>query len=178
MIGYYLALVENESQKDKFEKLYYKYKGMMYKVAFDVTKSRDLAEDVVHEAFLQIIDELDNIRIDNPKELKAYLCIITRNRAIDFLRKWDKKNFDIYSIDDAVIEQRAPKPDEIVLTSIKLEQVLKAIKDMPIEYQIPLVLRYKGYSIREIASIVNCKEATVKTRIHRARQMLLKATET
>ena len=38
-----------------------------------------------------------------------------------------------------------------------------------------LVLRVKGYSIREIAKITDSSESNVKTRIHRARAMLLKS---
>ena len=46
---------------------------------------------------------------------------------------------------------------------------------MPLIYRQTLVLRVKGYSIRELAKITDSSASNVKTRIHRARAMLLKA---
>ena len=53
-----------------------------------------------------------------------------------------------------------------------------ALSDMPSIYRRTLVLRVKGYSIREIAQITNSSESNVKTRIHRARAILLKSFDT
>ena len=49
------------------------------------------------------------------------------------------------------------------------------LDEMPLIYRQTLVLRVKGYSIREIAKITDSSESNVKTRIHRARAMLLKS---
>ena len=87
MRAFYLATLETQEQKNRFDYLYRKYSELMYKVALSITQSCDLAEDAVHETFLQVINEIDILRMDNEKELKSYLYIITRERTIDFLRK-------------------------------------------------------------------------------------------
>lgn len=60
----------------------------------------------------------------------------------------------------------------------KMEALVRDTKRMPSIYRRTLVLRVKGYSIREIAQITNSSESNVKTRIHRARAILLKSFDT
>lgn len=62
---------------------------------------------------------------------------------------------------------------DVVLTKMRLETTLKSLDEMPPVYRTALILRVQGYSIKEIAHITNSSAAAVKTRIHRARQLLL-----
>lgn len=62
---------------------------MMYKVAYELTKDQRLAEDAVHETMVNIIEDIDTIRMDNPKELKSYLYLVTKSKTIDFIRRWE-----------------------------------------------------------------------------------------
>ena len=49
-------------------------------------------------------------------------------------------------------------------------QLYEAVHSLPYQYRLPLVLRdIEGYSIKQLAAIMDLKEATAKTRIHRAR---------
>lgn len=52
----------------------------MYKVAYEFTKDQRLAEDAVHETMVNIIEDIDTIRMDNPKELKSYLYLVTKSK--------------------------------------------------------------------------------------------------
>ena len=46
MIALYLALVDEE-QKDKFEQVYYKYRNLLYYVAYEILQNERDAEDAV-----------------------------------------------------------------------------------------------------------------------------------
>ena len=70
------------------------------------------------------------------------------------------------------------EPEEIALTNLQLNKAVSILSDKPSIYRRTLVLRVKGYSIREIAQITNSSESNVKTRIHRARAILLKSFDT
>ena len=89
MLMIYLSLLETEEQKNKFEMIYHKYAGLMYHEACAVTKDHFLAEDVIHETFLQLIRIIDDVRVDNSKELAQFIKIITHSRAVDYVRKLD-----------------------------------------------------------------------------------------
>ena len=49
----------------------------------------------------------------------------------------------------------------------ELEEVLKILKDMPLEKRSSFILKhYYGYSLEEISEIMNCPKGTVRSRIH------------
>ena len=80
MLFIYLAMIDDDTQRSKFEYIYHTYYGMMYKVAYELTKDQRLAEDAVHETMVNIIEDIDTIRMDNPKELKSYLYLVTKKQ--------------------------------------------------------------------------------------------------
>ena len=63
MLFIYLAMIDDDTQRSKFEYIYHTYYGMMYKVAYELTKDQRLAEDAVHETMVNIIEDIDTIRI-------------------------------------------------------------------------------------------------------------------
>ncbi|WP_343097458.1 RNA polymerase sigma factor, partial [Clostridioides difficile] len=83
----YLAMLELEEDKIKFEKIYEKYRQIMFYVANKILKDDHLSEDAVHNAFLRIIKNIDKIdEVDSPRT-KAFIVIIVERIAIDFYRK-------------------------------------------------------------------------------------------
>ena len=64
----YLAVLETEQEKTKFEQLYLTYRQTMFHVANSVLHDTQLAEDAVHQAFLRIMDHMGNIsKIECPQ---------------------------------------------------------------------------------------------------------------
>ena len=173
MLAFYVAILDTEEQKDKFTEIYTTYYGMMYQVARAITHDDKLAEDALHETCLELIEKIDSIRTDNAKQLAYYLRMVTRNRTIDFMRKWDRRSalsYDAVDVEPASLHEDAA---DVVLAKMRLETTLKSLDEMPPVYRTALILRVQGYSIKEIAHITNSSAAAVKTRIHRARQLLL-----
>ena len=110
---------------------------------------------------------------------KSYLYILTRERTIDFLRKWERRRGVLTDYENRSSSfDNFKEPEEIALTNLQLNNAVSILSDMPSIYRRTLVLRVKGYSIREIAQITNSSESNVKTRIHRARAILLKSFDT
>lgn len=108
-----------------------------------------------------------------------FLYILTRERTIDFLRKWERRRGVLTDYENRSTSfDNFKEPEEIALTNLQLNKAVSILSDMPSIYRRTLVLRVKGYSIREIAQITNSSESNVKTRIHRARAILLKSFDT
>ena len=63
----YLQMIESDSDKDKFEQIYLKYRGLMYHSAFTILRNREDSEDVVHQAFVSIIENFDKL-------FKKFIC--------------------------------------------------------------------------------------------------------
>lgn len=87
MLSIYLTLLDTDEQKSKFEYIYTKYRGGMYQIAMETIHDSHLAEDIVHETFLKLIQTIDKVRAGNEKELRSFLKTITYHQAIDFIRK-------------------------------------------------------------------------------------------
>ena len=167
MLVFYLAALDSDDDKNNFEYIYRKYYRSMLHTAAGIIKHPTLAEDAVHETFVQLLRGIDTLRIDNERALKSYLYMVTRERSIDFLQP------DYESL-AAALDNYA-EPEEVALTNLQLDKAIALLDEMPLIYRQTLVLRVKGYSIREIAKITDSSESNVKTRIHRARAMLLKS---
>lgn len=168
MLVFYLAAIDNDESKNKFEYIYHKYYRFMLRTASSIIRDSSLAEDAVHETFVQLLKEIDSLRIDNEKSLQSYLYILTRERTIDFLRKWERRRGVLTDYENRSSSfDNFKEPEEIALTNLQLNNAVSILSDMPSIYRRTLVLRVKGYSIREIAQITNSSESNVKTRIHR-----------
>ena len=57
----YLAAISSDEDKSKFELIYRQYRNLMYYAANQILHNSSDAEDVVHQAFLKIVEILDTI---------------------------------------------------------------------------------------------------------------------
>ena len=163
----YLSILESKEDKSKFEQIYITYKQTMFYSANRILKDEYLAEDVVHQAFLRIIDNLSKIDKIDCHKTKGFIVIIVENIAIDFYRK--RKREDNISFDkiEIYIEDIKAK-DNFILSDIE-----EAILKLPINYSTVLILKYsQGYSNKEISQILNISEENVRQRISRSRKRL------
>lgn len=88
----YLAMIDSDADKSKFEILYSEYKNLMYYTANRILRSSSDAEDVVHQAFLKVIEILDTISSPRCHKTRALLVTITEHKAIDLYREKQRRN--------------------------------------------------------------------------------------
>lgn len=82
-------MIDSRENLSKFHRIYEKYKNTMYYVAYDISKNQHDAEDIVENSLIKVIDilnDIDSEDIDKPRG-KNLMITITKNTAIDFLRK-------------------------------------------------------------------------------------------
>ena len=173
MFFMYLSMLETEAQRDKFEMLYDKYRGLMYYEASRIIMDPELAEDAVHETFLHLIKIIDLIRVDNTKELASFISIVTRNRTIDYLRRISRQRGSEQQYAEELAELPAEDPERIALDEMVLQQAIENFKALSDDYRTPLELKAQGYKIEEIARFMAISPQAVKVRIHRARKKLI-----
>ncbi len=160
----YLSLIETEGDKSKFEQVYHRYKQLMYYKANRILENTKDSEDVVHESFLKIIDNLEKIGDPTSPQTRSFVVIITENKAIDLYRRRHAK------VPLPLYEDAIPGLSDAVEEH---ELVAQAITSLPEHYRAVLLLKYaQGYSTEEIAEILSISTETVKKRIQRARVKL------
>ena len=150
--------------------LYARYSPVVYAVALRVLGDTAAAEDVLQEVFLQLWRKpaaFDAAR----GNLGAWLAVITRNRAIDALRK-RKPETDIEDVIVSVAPDLAGEADR-ARVSMQIREVLGA---MPALQRTALEMAYfEGMSHSEIADKTGEPLGTIKTRIRAGLMTLRKA---
>ncbi len=170
MLAFYLSLVDDLSDKEKVEVIYTKYYGLMKHIALEYAPSD--ADDVVHDAMIRIIKNIDKIDISNERRTKSFCATVVRNRAIDCLRKSSK---DAASYEDDI---EVKNDENLRITDInEAYQILyKALEKLTDTYKTVCTLKYvNGLTEREIAEVLELPAKTVSLRIFRGRKILKEA---
>ena len=142
-----------------------------------LTNKRENVADLTQEALLRLAKNIHNLR--NPKHFKSWLNQIVTNLFYDELRKTSRKP-DTVSMDDdtafslkSVLQDPKCKPPEKCISHELEKLIKKAIRELPEQFRIAIVLReLQGLSYEEIAEATNASVGTVKSRISRARLKL------
>lgn len=159
------------------------YSRPLFGVILNYTKNPADAEEILQDTFLKIINKIDTFREGSP--LWPWMRRIAINNAIMWLRKNKPKQDRTLNIDEmtpAFTSQGEFKepvfswtldPEDVYMNSELAGELYNAIQSLPGEYRIPLILRdVEGYSLKQISSLIQLKEPTTKTRIHRARSFV------
>lgn len=164
----YLALIESDTDKAKFEIIYHEYRDLMFYVADKILNNQQDSEDIVHQAFIKVIEVLE--KIDEPKcpKTRGLVVTIVERKAIDLYRK--KKRSVVVELDEEYYNVPAPSDFESVNG---MSDLAKAMALLPTKYRELLLLKYdSGFSEREIAQLLSMTEANVKKTIQRAKVKL------
>jgi RNA polymerase sigma-70 factor, ECF subfamily len=140
-----------------------RYAPLVYSVAFRVLRDASEAEDVMQEIFIQLWRNPAAF-VSGRGSLGAWLVVVTRNRAIDVLRRRRSSDpveiFDLPSTTDL---------GSITERNILMEKVRIALQDLPREQQRSLEMAFfDGLSHSEIAEKTGDPLGTIKTRIRLA----------
>ncbi|WP_243154901.1 RNA polymerase sigma factor [Clostridium thermarum] len=174
-----MELIKAAQNKDRdvFRSLFAMYKQKVYGTAYLILKDYQYSEDIVQETFLQVYLKLEKLK--EPQYFERWLYKITVNLCLDAVRKL--KKHPLSSLDE-YIELKpdfsltdAKTPETIAEYKEIQRKILSCVYSLPTQYATVLVLfYYNNFTIKEISDIINCSEATVKTRLFRARKNLEK----
>lgn len=173
MLPFYLSLIDNDEDKNKFHQLYYTHKNAMLYTATEILSDPFLAEDAVQDALLVLARKISDIRTDNPTETKAFIVTVTKNCARKIVNKNSKYTF--LSEDEPSLEETIPDPVdyESRMVSLSVYNELKQILNtLDFKYISVLQLQEMGYTIKEIAGFMNLSESAVKMRLSRVKKMI------
>lgn len=167
--------IENDYSRDKLEQLYCKYHKLVYHIAYNILKDPHLAQDVVQSVFIKLIDNLDKIDQIDCNKTKAFIVIISRNLSINLYRKRNRQNDMGLENLEEFLPDNSQSIDEKIISNEVLDRISCKIKKLHEPYADILTLKYYyQYSDKEIAQLLDITHENVRTRLHRARQSLIK----
>lgn len=155
------------------EQLYQVYKPLLFSLAYRMLGSVMDAEDIVHDTFLSLSQIEETESVDN---VKAYLCKMVTNRAIDKLRSAAHKRnvyVGVWLPEPLVEESDDPSMTYIMKESISTAYLLLLEQLSEIERAVFILREVFGYDYDEIASIVEKSSINCRQIFHRARKSVL-----
>jgi RNA polymerase sigma-70 factor, ECF subfamily len=140
----------------------------LYRAAWGLCGSREDAEDLVQETFARVLSR--------PRVLKGddelyYLLRVLRNTFLTSRRTASRRPQTVATLEDVVTADAKPiaRPDE----AIEIQEVYGAIAQLPDDFRDALVaVDVVGLSYREAARALGVREATITTRLFRARKQV------
>ena len=172
--GELMGLVR-EGDEQAFEVLVNRHKHALVNYLTKLTRCRDRAEEYAQETFVRLFETADRYR--DRGLLSAYLYRIATN----LLRSEERRKSRWRVLRPKYsqgIETVGPTPQRDLESSEAVDQVTHAIAELPLRYRAPLVLReIEGLAYSEIATVIGCREGTVKSRINRAKKKLRETLE-
>lgn len=153
-----------------FQEAFYQYKDRLFSYCYRFTKSEDLAEEIVHDALLKVWT--NRKFLDENRSFISYLYTITRNLALNFLKK---------SATDEVLKRNVQayfatwhNETEDAVHYANLEEIANlAISQLPPQQQrIYRMSRDEKMTHEEIAESLNISKHTVRNHIIKSLQSI------
>lgn len=166
-----------------FVTLYRRRQSGIYRFALQMCGSETIAEDVTQEVFMVLMNEAKNY---DPSRgtLTAYLYGIARNQVLRALAR----DRSLISIDEKEDEQSQSTHEHLIaqddplgdLTRTEaIESVRLAVMALPAHYREVVVLcELNEMSYAEAAQVLECAVGTIRSRLHRARSLLIEKLRT
>ena len=167
-----VARVQGGDQQ-AFAVLVGRYRDRVFRLAVSILGREFVpeAEDVAQEAFLKAHNAIQAFRGD--AEFGSWIYRITFNQAMNLKARvrFRAPHEDVSALDQAVA--RDPGPEQQAETKQRAQALAECMETLPEVYQSSLRLYYwLGAGVTEIADLLDVPENTVKSYLHRARQLL------
>ena len=166
--------------RDAFRVLVERHQHRSYRLAFEVTRSKEDAEDVIQESFVKAYLALPSFKGESA--FSTWLHRIVYNMAIDVRRKRSGKErgreeFDELKIvpgsDNLAVAREEFHPHARLVSKESAGRIQEELNTLSEEHRAVVILReIEGMSYEEIADVVGVSKGTVMSRLHYARKRL------
>ena len=156
--------------------LYRSYLNEIYGFFWNQTGSEHDAEYLTSETFLRAMRRIDSFTWQG-KDIAAWFVTIARNLIADHVKS-AKFRFEVATADMRDADERVDAPDTEVLTRLRDERLVSAIKQLGSDQAECITLRFlQGLSLADTARVLDKSEGAVKQLQLRATRALRKALE-
>ena len=155
----------NDGDPDAFEVLYLRHRDWAVNLAFRFTSDRELALDVLQEAFLYLLKKFPGFVLR--AKFTTFIYPVIRNFALNARKKNQR-----YELVDDILEELTEPVEPDVEENLE-DQLRMVLGNLPVQQQEVRLLRFvDDHSLNEIAEILEIPPGTVKSRLHNALRAL------
>lgn len=160
-----------EGDSEAFALLYDRYKKRLFRTALAITDDQGGAEEILQDCFLKAYHSL--ARIDCSAPLGPWLHRIAVNLSYNWVMKRRPWFVSVEEMIDRLVAAPQLSPEHAYERKELHRRLHEAINSLNIHHRLVVILFYlQGFSLTEIAYILECPVGTVKSRLHHARRAL------
>ena len=169
-----LGHAARDDAPDAFEAVVEAYQRPIYNLCYRMLGEPGAAEDAAQETFLRAFQH--RASYDPARPFKTWLLSIASHYCVDRLRRrrliWLSADDDLL-LDHPSLTESSPRPETVVIRREESAQIQQFLDGLRPHDRCAIILRYwHGLSYVEIAAVLGATVASVKSRLHRARQTL------
>jgi len=179
------ALVRRAQAGDDsaFREIVERYQSKVFSIIHGIVRQRNDVEDIAQQVFAKVYLSLRNF--DFRSSLITWIYKITVNECFDYLRKRKVRKL-VYESDmsedevrrvensEPVIDRQAPVDADLARRDYVLKLLSRVSEE---ERHLLLMKEVEGFSVEELAQATGMNENTIKVKLFRARQKLVKAAQ-
>jgi RNA polymerase sigma-70 factor (ECF subfamily) len=135
------------------------YADMVRRICFIYLRSKTDIDDIFQEVFLKLLLKAPVFKTEEHK--KSWLIRISINQCKDFLKSHWRRNVNLEECHELPFEDKAEN------------ELMDVVLSLPRKYKDVIYLYYyEGYSVPQMAKILNQKENTIYSNLHRAKALI------
>lgn len=146
------------------------YGNYLTRLSYVYVKNWTIAEDIVQDVFIKYFE---SHQFEGRSSIKTYLSKMTIHKSCDHLRSFKNRLRILENFWKSNPIETMPSTEQQTLIKLEQNAIANAILQLPIKYREVIVLfYYEELTSLEIANLLEVSENTIKTRLHRGRDLL------
>jgi RNA polymerase sigma-70 factor (ECF subfamily) len=179
------ALVRRVQAGDElaFREMVERYQSKVFSIIFGILRNHNDAEDIAQQVFSKIYFSIRNF--DFRSSLLTWIYKITVNECYDYLRKkrvrklvyesdFSEEDAQRMEASEPAVDQAAPMDRRLAQQDLVVKLLSKVSKE---DRNLILLKEVEGHSVEELAAMTGLNENTIKVKLFRTRQKLIKAAQ-
>ncbi len=179
------ALVRRAQDGDQtaFQEIVERHQSKVFSIIHGIVRHRNDVEDIAQQVFAKVFFSLRSF--DFRSSLITWIYKITVNECFDYLRRKKVRKL-VYESDMSEDEsrrveniepmsERSTRTDTTLARRDYIVKLMDKVSDE--EKQLLMLKEVEGYSVEELASMLHMNENTIKVKLFRARQKLVRASQ-
>src|SRR5690242_14937530 len=179
------ALVRRVQARDElaFREIVERYQAKVFSIIYGILRNHNDAEDIAQQVFSKIYFSIGNF--DFRSSLLTWIYKITVNECYDYLRKkrvrklvyesdFTQEDAQRVEISEPAIDPGAPIDTQLAHKDLVMKLLEKLSEE---DRSLILLKEVEGHSVEELAQMTGLNENTIKVKLFRTRQKLLKAAQ-
>ena len=159
---------------DAFEKIYQQMNSFVFNVALRIAGNKEDAKEITQDVFCKLYRKLNSFMFQS--SFKTWVYRITANTAINTAKRVQRQGRNMLSYDDDIsLKRQIEGKDSPAKEHANSRLLDRLLKNLDLDQRACIVLRgVEGLSYRQISEALNVNINTVRTRIKRAREAMIK----